>query len=90
MLNIFFIHQNSKDKEYFSPFFLELDQQLINLQFFNHDQQSSENQLTIIVVRSLSELAQINLNLSRRLYVAVSFETISATEKLEFYQNISS
>ncbi|MBT7610407.1 MAG: hypothetical protein HN576_11670 [Bacteriovoracaceae bacterium] len=89
MLNIFFIHKNKTDKEYFEPFFLELDSTLINLQFYEEDQQSTKNQLTIIVVKSLKDLENIHRDLSRRLFIAVSFKSISVAEKLDFYQKTS-
>jgi hypothetical protein len=89
MLNIFFIHKNQKDKEYFEPFFLELDKTLINLQFFNEDELSSQDQLAIIVMRDLSDFENIHKDLPRRLFIAVSFKNISAEEKLEFYQKTS-
>jgi hypothetical protein len=85
MINIFFIHEHKKEKDYFKPFIEELDQTIINLEFHQEDQLASQNSLAIIIINDLEDLDKVQATLSRRLYFAVSFKNITEEERLEFY-----
>lgn len=89
MKSIFFISKNPVIQDYFAELIDNVDHQKFSVLSKVEDQGDSRNCLTFFLMDSLEELENLDPNLPRKLYIAVSFKKFDQGQKQQFFNRTS-